>query len=209
MVFDILSIFSIIGASYALLSSFISHYGYAAIFGLMALEGSSLPIPSEVVLPLAGLFAAKGILNLPFAFLAALLGSIVGLGVDYYIGYYLGKDVVYKHLKAFHIKKESLDAFDEWFARNGFAAVFLSRFIPLLRTLMSFPAGFARMPQRRFFAYSITGCIIYDFVLIYFGYKALSSSSAVVILASIGVFAIALYALYHYSLKYMKSHNKT
>lgn len=195
---------ALINNSYAVISVLVKHYGYAAIFTLMMLEGSSLPVPSEVVLPLTGLFARQGLLNLYLGVLAALLGSIVGLAIDYYIGYFIGKDVVYKHLQAFRIKKESLDSFDRWFERNGFAAVFISRLIPVLRTLMSFPAGFAKMPQKEFFTYSIAGSVIWDSVLALYGYYALASSSAVTIMASIGAFALVLYAIYYIAKRHMK-----
>ncbi|MEM0149583.1 MAG: DedA family protein [Candidatus Micrarchaeaceae archaeon] len=195
---------SLISNSYATISVLVQHYGYAAIFALMLLEGSSLPVPSEVILPLTGFFARQGFLSLYWGVLAALLGSIAGLAIDYYIGYFIGKDVVYRHLQAFRIKKESLDSFDRWFERNGFAAVFISRLIPVLRTFMSFPAGFAKMPQKEFFAYSIAGSIIWDTVLALYGYYALASDSAVLIMASIGAFALALYAIYYVAKKRMK-----
>jgi len=199
------TILSLFSNAYSTVEALIAQYGYSAIFLLMLLEGSSLPVPSEVVLPLTGFFAANGTIDIYIGFLAALLGSIAGLAVDYYIGYFIGKDVVYKHLRFFHIKKETLDAFDAWFDRNGIASVFFIRFVPVLRTVISFPAGFAEMPAKEFFGYSIAGCFIFDVVLVAFGYYALSSSSAVTVLASIGVFAIALYIVYRYALKYIKS----
>jgi len=199
------SILSIFSNAYSTVQALIAQYGYLAIFSLMLLEGSSLPVPSEVVLPLTGFFAANGTIDLYIGFLAALLGSIAGLAIDYYIGYFIGKDVVYKHLRFFHIKKETLDAFDAWFDRNGIASVFFIRFVPVLRTVISFPAGFAEMPAKEFFGYSIAGCFIFDVVLVAFGYYALSSNSAVTVLASIGVFAIALYIVYRYALKYIRS----
>ncbi|MGC8687514.1 MAG: DedA family protein [Candidatus Micrarchaeia archaeon] len=195
---------SLVGNSYAIISELVKHYGYIAIFTLMLLEGSSIPVPSEVILPLTGLFARQGLLNIYMGVFAALLGSIGGLAIDYYIGYFIGKDVVYKHLQAFHITKESLDSFDRWFERNGIAAVFISRLIPALRTVMSFPAGFAKMPQKKFFAYSIAGSLIWDSVLAAYGYYALSSTNAVILMASIGIFALVLYAIYAAAKKYMK-----
>ncbi|MGC8670061.1 MAG: DedA family protein [Candidatus Micrarchaeia archaeon] len=195
---------SLIGSSYATISLLVEHYGYAALFVLMLLEGSSIPVPSEVVLPLIGVFAKEGLLKLYLGITAALLGSIAGLAIDYYIGYFIGKDIVYRHLKRFHIKQESLDAFDRWFERNGLAAVFLSRLIPALRTLMSFPAGFAKMPPKKFFAYSIAGTLIWDVVLALYGYYALSTNNGVLLLTSIGVFAIVLYAIYYIAKKRMK-----
>src|SRR5580658_5821718 len=118
---------SLVSGSYNTINTFIKTYGYIAIFVLMGLESSSLPIPSEVVLPLVGFFVAKGTLNFWLALLAAMLGSIVGSAIDYAIGYLIGKDIVYKHLKFFHIKKQSLDNFDRWFEKNGIAAIFLTR----------------------------------------------------------------------------------
>ncbi len=202
MIFSIIATFTqLFTASYATITSLFNVYGYPAVFGLMLLEGSSLPVPSEVVLPLAGLFVQKGLMNVYLVFAAALLGSIGGLAIDYYIGYYLGKEVIYKHLHIFHIKRESLDRFDEWFAKNGNVAVFVSRLIPIVRTWMSFPAGIARMDAKRFFTYSIIGTAIWDAVLIAFGYYFLSASKAVYVLIAIAVFAIAVYLVYHFSMK--------
>lgn len=194
----------LIAHSYTTITAFVQNYGYLAIFVLMLMESSTLPVPSEVVLPLAGLLAAKGLLSFPIAFIAALLGAIVGSLIDYAIGYYIGKDIVYKHLRLFHIKKESLDGFDEWFEKNGIAAVFLTRLVPVVRTVVNFPAGFAKMNLKEFLAYSVAGLIIWDLVLMAFGYFFLSASSAVTIMASIGVFAILLYVVYRLAIKRMK-----
>lgn len=196
----------LISHSYATITAFVQSYGYFAIFVLMAMESSTLPVPSEVVLPLAGLFAANGVLNFPIAFVAALLGAIVGSLVDYAIGYYIGKDIIYKHLRLFHIKRESLDGFDKWFDNNGIAAVFLTRLVPVVRTVVNFPAGFAKMNLKDFLAYSIAGMVVWDLVLMSFGYFFLSTktNSTVTIMAAIGVFAILLYVVYRVAVKGMK-----
>jgi membrane protein DedA with SNARE-associated domain len=205
-------LFSIVTAffsdPYAIIAQLISHYGYSAIFVLMLFESSSLPVPSEVVLPLAGLLSSKGLLDFYLAFAAALAGSIGGLAVDYAIGYYLGKDLVYKHLRDFHIKKADLDAFDAWFGRNAVAAVFFSRLIPIARTIMSLPAGFVRMPLKQFFAYSILGSFIWDIVLMYFGFYLLSAKSAAIVLSSIGAFAIIVYLIYALFMRHIRMREK-
>jgi membrane protein DedA with SNARE-associated domain len=204
----LLSIFgffsSLIFNSYAAISGFITAYGYAAIFILMALESSSIPVPSEVVLLLAGLFAAKHLINFPIALIVALAGAIFGTMIDYVIGYFIGKDVVYKHLKLFHLKKETLDNFDAWFEKNGIAAVFFTRLVPIVRTFINFPAGFAKMPLKEFLTYSIIGMFIWDLVLMLFGFYVLSVNNAVLVLAAIGVFAILLYVVYKLAMKKMK-----
>jgi membrane protein DedA with SNARE-associated domain len=197
---------SLISNSYAAINMLIKSYGYLAIFILMAMESSSLPVPSEVILPLAGFFAAQGTINFVLAFIAGILGSIVGSLVDYAIGYYIGKDIVYKHLKFFHIKKESLDRFDAWFEKNGMAAIFFTRLVPIARTFINFPAGFAKMRLKEFLAYTIAGFFIWDLVLMLFGYylHTVAVNSAVTALAAIGVFAILLYVVYKVAMKRMR-----
>jgi len=191
--------------SSTLIQSLVTSYGYLAIFVLMVLESASLPIPSEIILPLSGYLAAKGSLAFYPAFAVAMLGAIVGMAIDYAIGYYIGKDIIYKHLQLFRIKKRSLDQFDAWFESNGIAAVFLSRLIPEVRALMSFPAGFAKMPLKEFFAYSIAGAAVWNIVLMLFGFYLLAVNNAVIVMASIGIFAIALYAVYKIAMKRMKA----
>lgn len=163
-------------------------------------------MPSEAVLPLAGYFSATGALNVYLAIAVALAGGILGAAVDYAIGYYVGNDVVYKHLGRFHVKRKDLDAFDAWFDRNAILAVFMSRLIPVVRTAMSFPAGFAKMPLKDFFAYSIAGTLIWDIVLVGFGFYALSASSAELILASVSVFVIFLYVVYALFMRHVRRH---
>ncbi len=177
-------------------AALVDKYGYVALFILMVLESASFPIPSEVVLPLAGVLAAKGLFNIYAAFAIALGAGIIGMAADYYIAYWIGKDVIYKHLRAFRIKRESLDSFDRWFERNGAFAVFIGRLLPEVRSLVSLPAGFAMMPKKKFFAYSIAGTIIWDTALMTFGYYALNAQNVYVIMVSIALFAVAMYALY-------------
>ena len=195
---------SLIHGSTNVINAFIKSYGYAAIFTLMAFESSSLPVPSEVVLPIAGLLAAKGTLSFWISLVVAMLGSILGSVADYAIGYYVGKDIVYKHLQLFHIKRQSLEDFDKWFERNGLAAVFLTRLVPIVRTFINFPAGFAKMNFKEFIIYSIIGMLIWDVVLMAFGFYLLSANNAVTVLAAIGVFAILLYLVYRFAMKRMK-----
>lgn len=183
----------------ALATAWVNAYGYAAVFVLMLMEAATLPVPSEVVLPLAGFLASKGALNLYLVIAVATVASMIGSVIDYAIGYYLGKAVVYKHLQLFHVKKQTLDNFDVWFAKNGIAAVFLTRFIPVLRTVINFPAGFAKMDLKQFLSYTFVGVLIWDIILVTFGYYVLSVKSATVIIAGVAVLAIILYAIYRFA----------
>ena len=174
----------------------IGAYSYLGIFFLMLLESASLPIPSEIVLPVIGALSAASKLDVYLGIIAAIAGSMVGIAVDYYAAYYIGKDIVYRHLGAFHIKRKTLDGFDEWFKENGRFAVFISRLLPVVRGLISFPAGFAMMPKRQFFFYSFMGTVIWDVVLVLFGYYALSTSNVYLLMGTIAAFGIALYVIY-------------
>lgn len=195
-----------IGGSAAIITSFIQSYGYIAIIILMTLEGTSLPVPSEVIAPTAGYLAAQGILNPYLAFLAVLIGNTFGMIIAYAIGYLVGKKVVYKHLRFFHIKQETLDSFDAWFARNGTFAVFITRMIPEIRGLISFPAGFAKMSFPKFLFWSVLGSAIWDAVLVAFGYYLHAASNIVWIMGAIALFIIVLYLIYTRFMKSMRKH---
>ena len=190
------SLLSALTNTYAGISAFVSMYGYLAIFVLMTLEYASLPVPSEVVLPLIGFFAAKGAFPFIGALGVVLLAGVVGMFIDYYIAYFVGKDVVYKHASKFHITTERLDEFDNWFKRNGKFAVFIARLIPVARGLISFPAGFAQMQKRTFLVYSLGGSLIWDVVLMLFGYYGLAAQSAYIVMSAIGIFAVVIYVIY-------------
>lgn len=206
MLLSLPSLSSIILGSTQAITNFISSYGYWSIAVLMAMESSSLPVPSEVVMPLAGLLAAKGSMSFEWAFIAALAGATVGMAVDYYIAYFIEKDVVYKYLKKMHIKEHWLDDFSAWFERNGPPAVFLTRLLPVVRTVISFPAGFAKMDQKKFFAYSVAGTAIWNGVLMAFGYYALNASNAAIAMAAAGALAIVLYVIYRFAGKRIRRH---
>jgi membrane protein DedA with SNARE-associated domain len=198
----------VISGTYSTINTFITTHGLAAIVALMALESASLPIPSEVILPLAGRFAAAGDFSLYLAIAASIVGTVIGITVDYAIAYVLEKEVVYKHLSAFHIKKSDLDAFDAWFAKNGAFAVFVARLLPVVRGLISLPAGFAKMSLRDFYLYSIAGSLIWNVALIMFGYWALATSNAQLMFAAIAAFAIVLYLTYRIGMKRISRHSK-
>ena len=202
-------IFNVVGSSFSIIEGIISSHGYAAIFILMLLESSSIPVPSEVVLPLAGVMAAKGILGFYPALLVATVGSLIGMGIDYYIGYFVGKDIIYRHLELFHVTKTSLRKFDRWFMINGEAVVFISRMVPVIRTIASLPAGFARMAKRKFFTYSAAGALVWNSVLMTFGFVTFNSyngsaGSAVIVLLSLAAFGTVLYYVYHITKKHLR-----
>jgi membrane protein DedA with SNARE-associated domain len=145
-------------------------WGYWGVFGLMLLESSSLPIPSEVILPFAGYLVASGQLDFWVTVALATLAGVLGSLIDYYIGY---KGVRYlsahRFLGKVFFTKSQLQIAANWFGKYGAATVFLGRLVPGFRTIASFPAGAVRMPLRRFVVYTTAGCFIWNALLIYVG----------------------------------------
>jgi membrane protein DedA with SNARE-associated domain len=149
----------------------IMSWGYAGVFGLMLLESSSLPIPSEVVLPFAGYLVSLGQLNLWGAIATATAAGVAGSLIDYYIGL-KAAHILSKHriLGKVFFTRSQLETAVHWFGRYGAVVVFFSRLIPGFRTIVSFPAGAVKMPLAKFIAYTTAGCILWNGLLIYVGY---------------------------------------
>jgi membrane protein DedA with SNARE-associated domain len=179
----------------------VSSSGYAGIFLLTLLESSSLPIPSEVVLPFAGYLASLGQLKLWPIILVSTLAAIMGSLIDYYIGMGGMRLLTQrKTLQKLFFSEARLKTAESWFNKHGAPIVFLSRMVPGFRTLVSFPAGAVKMPLPRFVAYTTVGCIIWNSFLTYGGFYVgknwteIASASHYVIIAALSVFLITLVA---------------
>ncbi|MBW6436844.1 DedA family protein [Actinoplanes hulinensis] len=138
----------------------------------VALENLFPPIPSEVILPLAGFAAGQGRMSLPAAILWTTLGSVAGALALYRVGALLGRDrlrAIVERLPL--VKVEDFDRTEAWFARHGAKAVFLGRMIPIFRSLISVPAGVERMPVGRFLLYTTAGSAIWNVVFVLAGYQ--------------------------------------
>jgi membrane protein DedA with SNARE-associated domain len=144
--------------------------GYAGVFALMVAESATLPIPSEIVLPLAGFLVFQGQLNFVATVIVASIGSLIGTLIDYSIGYYLGREAILRYGRVVRLNENHLKTTERWFAKHGEMIVLLARFVPLIRTLVAFPAGIAEMKLWKFISFSIVGIVIWDAILIYLGY---------------------------------------
>ncbi len=153
--------------------------GYLGIFLLMVMESATLPVPSEVVLPLGGYLVSQGRLEFWSTVAVATIGSMVGTMVDYGIGYYLGRPAVLRYGRIVRFSEKRLETIEKWFAAHGKSVVLLARFVPLLRTLIAFPAGIVRMDVKRFLAYSAIGILVWDIALVYLGVLAGQNSTAI------------------------------
>ncbi len=138
---------------------------------LVALESIFPPIPSELILPLAGFTASRGDLHLGAAIAWTTVGSLVGAFVLYGLGAWLGEDRLRAVARRMPLVREAdLDRVDDWFTRHGGKAVFFGRMVPGVRSLISIPAGVARMPLRRFGLLTVAGSLIWNSLLILAGY---------------------------------------
>ena len=153
-------------------------WGYALIFLFMAIESSFIPFPSEVVMIPAGFLAARGELTLhaPVADLAlacatGLLGSLAGAYFNYYLSAKLGEPFLRRYGKWFFLKPEALDRACEVFNRYGALTTFVCRLIPVIRQLISIPAGLARMLLGTFTFFTSLGAGIWTFLLALAGYS--------------------------------------
>lgn len=152
-------------------TSTVQSWGYTGIFSLMLLESSSLPIPSEVILPFAGYLASVGQLDFWTIIAISTVAGVGGALIDYYIGL-KGADVLAEHkiLGKVFFNTEQLETAGQWFKKHGALTVFLSRIVPGFRTTFSFPAGAARMPLKKFIAFTAAGCLVWNAVLVYLGW---------------------------------------
>lgn len=147
----------------------IASTGYFGVFFLMALESTAFPIPSEAVMPLAGFLVEEGEFNFILASLAGALGSLAGALFSYYIGRFLGREFIVKYGKYVFLHESHLTATEDFFKKNGEKTIFIARFIPVVRHLISFPAGIGEMDIKKFSMYTFIGSFIWCGILTYIG----------------------------------------
>ncbi len=145
--------------------------GLAGAGGMMALESMIAPVPSEVVMPPLGFAVANGTYSWTAAITATSIGSLIGSLISYYLGYYGGKPAVMKIGKYLLLNEHHLDITTGFFAKRGGAIVFISRFIPVVRHLISIPAGIARMNIWKFSLYTLVGATLWNTFLLWLGFK--------------------------------------
>lgn len=148
----------------------IGHLGYVGIVGLMFLESSFFPFPSEVVMPPAGYLAWKGEMNIFLVLGSGMAGSILGALFNYWIAVRWGRPFFEKYGKYVFVTRESLDKAELFFARHGHISTFTGRLLPVIRQYISLPAGLARMPLMQFCFFTALGSGIWITILTLLGY---------------------------------------
>ena len=146
--------------------------GYPVIILLMAMESSIIPIPSEVVIPPAAFLAARGDLSMTGVILAGTIGSYLGASIGYWICFAIGRPLILRFGKYFLIPPDKLERAERWLERYETGGVFFARLLPVIRHLISYPAGLVRMNFWKFSLATITGSAIWCSVLAYLGAKA-------------------------------------
>lgn len=156
------------------LTTLVEEAGYLGIMLLMLCENVFPPIPSEIIMPVAGFAAAQGKLSLIGVIGAGTIGSLLGAIVWYRIGYAVGlkrlKRLATRHGRWLTLSPEDLDRAHAWFSRHGGVAVFVGRLIPAVRSLISVPAGIARMSAPRFLIWTALGTALWTALLAGAGY---------------------------------------
>jgi membrane protein DedA with SNARE-associated domain len=191
-----------------LILDWISNYGYGGIMLLMALESACMPVPSEIVMPFAGFLVAQGDsgMSLLGIIIAGSLGCTIGSIAAYVFGFYAGRPLILRYGKYVLIREKHLVTAEEWFEKWGDKATFIARLLPIIRTVISLPAGIAKMNFKKFVFYSFVGSVPWTFMLAYVGYvlgsewesiKGVFRELDIVVVVA----AIAVVAYYAYRMK--------
>jgi LPXTG-motif cell wall-anchored protein len=157
------------------MQNFISSYGYLAIILLMLAESACIPIPSELTMPFGGAIAAGAVagvhLNLALVIVAGVVGNVLGSYLAWAVGRY-GGEAATRRWSRFLGGRSGIERSQRWFDRYGGRAVFIGRLLPVVRTFISLPAGFAHMRPLRFGVYTAAGCVPWVGGLAWAGYAA-------------------------------------
>ena len=147
----------------------ISSTGYLGVFLLMLAESTFMPVPSELVLPFAGYLISSGTFELFTLIFVAILGSISGSLISYYLGKLVGREAIIRIGRYFFLNEHDLGIAHRWFEKHGEKTIFFCRFIPAVRHVISIPAGIAEMDLKKFLLYTSLGALGWNTILIFSG----------------------------------------
>ena len=148
----------------------IKAWGYPGIVLLMAMESSVIPVPSELVMPPAGYLAYQGKMNLGIAILCGTFGSLAGAYANYFVSRYLGRPLILKYGKYVLIPPDKFERVEHFFLQHGEISTFVGRLLPVIRHLISIPAGLSGMNHLKFSFYTLAGAGIWCSILAGIGY---------------------------------------
>jgi membrane protein DedA with SNARE-associated domain len=179
----------------------IGSMGYPGIFLLMAMESSIIPVPSELVMPPAGYLAFQGKMSMTGAILCGTLGSLVGAYANYFASHYLGRPLIIRYGRYVLIPPEKFERVEQFFLRHGEISTFIGRLLPVVRHLISIPAGLSGMNHLRFSLYTLLGAGIWCTILTGIGYVIGENQQLIMryshqALLWVALFSIALISVY-------------
>jgi len=175
--------------------------GYPGIFLLMAMESSVIPVPSELVMPPAGYLAFQGKMNLVVAILCGTMGSLIGAYVNYFVSHYLGRPLILRYGRYVLIPPDKFERVERFFLQHGEISTFIGRLLPVVRHLISIPAGLSGMGHLKFSLYTLAGAGTWCSILAGIGYIIGENQQMIMqyshrALAWVVLFSIALVAVY-------------
>ncbi|MFO3689180.1 DedA family protein [Staphylococcus felis] len=187
-----------------IITDLISRWGYMAIFILILLENVLPVVPSEIILTFAGLMSVKSGLSIPILFIISTIASFIGLLILYYVCRLIHEERIYRFVdrqgKWLKLKGKDIKRANDWFKRYGAWAVLLCRFIPVLRVLITIPAGINKMNVVQFIVLSLLGTTIWNFALILLG--RLLSDSFDTLMTGLHTYAYIMYMVIFIALLY-------
>ncbi|OFG97574.1 DedA family protein [Listeria monocytogenes] len=167
------------------ITSIMADFGYIGIFVLIMVENLFPPIPSEIILTFGGFMTTVTSLNVVMVIIVATLGSVVGAILLYKVASYFGKErltkIVLKYGRFLRLKESDIERAENFFLKYGSWAVFLCRMIPLIRSLISIPAGMTKMKMSKFLILTTAGSLLWNTVLIGLGAMLGESWSEIVV----------------------------
>ncbi|CAC97214.1 DedA family protein [Listeria innocua] len=179
------------------ITSIMADFGYIGIFLLIMIENLFPPIPSEIILTFGGFMTTVSSLNVVMVIIVATLGSVVGAILLYKVASYFGKErlthIVLKYGRVLRLKESDIERAESFFLKYGSWAVFLCRMIPLIRSLISIPAGMTKMKMSRFLILTTAGSLLWNTVLI--GLGALLGESWGEIVVFMDSFSTVIYSI--------------
>ena len=194
-----------------LIIEIMNDYGYIGVFLLILIENLFPPIPSEVILTFGGFMTTTSNITILGVILSSTIGSLLGAIILYYIGKILNKErlikiVKSKYGKLLRIKPKDIESADRWFDTKGNKTVFFCRFVPVVRSLISIPAGMSEMPLFKFIIYTMLGSGIWNTLLVCIGAFAgdkkdyilsiIDSASHIILILIIIICLIFIYRFY-------------
>ncbi len=162
---------SIIGSISDFAISLITQFGYWGVFIGMTLESACIPLPSEIIMPFSGFVVWQGTTNMTLigVTIVGAVANVFGALIAYTVGAKGGRPLLEKYGKYILITHNQLERADKWFDKYGYEAVLISRFLPIIRTFISLPAGISHMDIKKFVIYTFIGSLPWVFALAYLG----------------------------------------